>query len=148
MASASTPTSSPTTPAPTDTEARVEEELTETSLIIMSELTWDEYEEQVEDEIDKLTAQFTDFNKHDSALCGQLHNAKLRSHGILIDKEQIVGNRVYNDMLTENHHKKETGDRIKDKDGGKGGRGKKGGKGKQAKPPKYESKPRYKDKRR
>lgn len=93
-------------------------------------------ERDIESEIDRLTAQFNDFNKHDPELCGKLHNAKLRSHGIDIPKEQLLGNRVYNDILTEHHHKKETGERIRVRMGNK------------SKSDKPKSKPKYKDKRR
>lgn len=62
----------------------------------------------MEDEIDRLTSQFNDFNKHDPVLCGKLHSAKLRINGVNIPDNQLIGNRVYNDMQTFNHSKSKT----------------------------------------
>lgn len=87
----------------------------------------------IESEISKLTAQFNDFNKHDPVLCGRLHSAKLRNHGIDIPKDQLLGNRVYNDVMVEYHQKNDKCERIR---------------AREKNTSKPRSKPKYKDKRR
>jgi len=100
----------------------------------------EDIEEDIDGEIEQLESQFTDFNKHDAELCGKLNNAKLRSHGISIPKDQLIGNRVYNEIKTDNHKKQDSGSfdsksKIRMRKGTR-------------KDKEHKSKPKYKDKRR